>query len=333
MKKKLVYGLFVLLCGAVFLSCKEQPAEATSNTFSSDNWQLVRTSADDGYCWNIFFLDKENGWVTCDSGRIIHTTNGGLDWSIQETSAESFIKSISFINKDIGWACGKNIIYNTVNGGKDWLIQFEDESLTSYERLKGFIKIFFKNENYGWAINNAGELLLTSDGGNTWTIQEKWESYGPTNISFTSENCGFVLTSDSHLLCTTNGGFNWEKIKIEGTKFLSGIKFVNKNYGWLITMYGLSSTYEPGSPVLSTTDGGKSWIQKSIIKDDLLDVDFANETEGWIAGMNNLYSTKDGGANWSKCNVDGFFVDLHVLDNKNVWALDFVGNVYKLVSR
>ncbi len=332
MKKKLFYGLIALLSSFLFLSCKDHLVGIPFEKVSSDNWQLMRTSVDDGYYHSIFFADKDNGWVACDSGRIIHTTNSGLEWTVQETCGKVSTRSIWFVNKNIGWACGYNYIFHTYNGGKSWYVQFEDKSLSSYGNLKGYLKIYFKDENYGWAVNNAGELLSTSDGGNSWSIVEKWESIGPSNVAFANENCGYILAGSSCLLSTDNGGINWEKIKLVGLKFTTAIDFINNKTGWLVTMYGLSSSIEPGSPVYATTDGGKNWIQRGIIKDDLLQVDFVNEREGWIAASQGIYSTRDGGINWYKSNVDGFFVDIFALDNKNVWALDFSGKIYKLVK-
>ncbi|RJP69329.1 MAG: hypothetical protein C4539_07855, partial [Ignavibacteriales bacterium] len=295
-------------------------------------WQLMRTSVDDGYYWSMYFVDKDNGWVACDSGRILHTTNGGEDWIQQETFLKDFINSICFVNENVGWACGQNFIFQTDNGGKDWLIQFEDESISNSGKLKGYLKIYFKDKNSGWTVNGSGELLSTTDGGNSWFVKEKWEAAGPTNLSFTNDNGGFILTPNSNLLYTNNGGNNWEKIKIDDIKFQTAIDFIDKNTGWLVTMYGLSSTIEAGSPVYSSTDGGKNWIQSSIIKDDLLDVDFANEKEGWIAGTGKIYSTKNSGLTWSQSDVTGFFVDIFALDNNNVWALDFSGKIYKLMK-
>ncbi len=332
MKRKLFLGFTLIFSGILFLSCKDHLVGIPFQKVSSDKWQLMRTSVDDGYYWSMYFVDKDNGWVACDSGRILHTTNGGEDWIEEETFLKGNIKSICFVDENVGWACGLNYIFHTENGGKDWFIHFEDSSHSSYGKLKGYLEIYFKDEDSGWTINNAGELLSTTDGGNSWFVKERWDGIGHSNINFTSDNNGFILAGSTSLFSTDNGGENWNKISLTGLKFITAADFINNKTGWLVTMYGLSSTIEAGSPVYSTTDGGKNWIQSSIIKDDLLDVDFATEKEGWIAGTGKIYSTKNSGLTWSQSDVNGFFVDIFALDNNNVWVLDFSGKIYKLVK-
>ncbi len=55
----------------------------------------------------VFFTDSQNGWASGYSGKIIHTTDGGQNWSTQSSRRQIMIFMILyFINADTGWAAG-----------------------------------------------------------------------------------------------------------------------------------------------------------------------------------------------------------------------------------
>ena len=74
---------------------------------------------------SVFFTDENNGWVaggygiSPDPARIIKTTNGGLNWSLQyDAEPSNGFNSIFFINQYTGWAVGSSgNILKTTNGG------------------------------------------------------------------------------------------------------------------------------------------------------------------------------------------------------------------------
>ncbi|HIB99797.1 TPA: hypothetical protein EYO63_08885 [Candidatus Poribacteria bacterium] len=35
----------------------------------------------------MYFIDQNYGWIGAEQGKILHTTDGGLTWGLQETSA------------------------------------------------------------------------------------------------------------------------------------------------------------------------------------------------------------------------------------------------------
>jgi len=53
----------------------------------SQEWELVQTPISNagGYMNNMHFINKNIGWIvgTSDAGDILHTTDGGRNWSVQ----------------------------------------------------------------------------------------------------------------------------------------------------------------------------------------------------------------------------------------------------------
>jgi photosystem II stability/assembly factor-like uncharacterized protein len=62
-------------------------------------------------------------WVVNSDGLILHTADGGGNWTRQEHLADSYLRCVSFAGTDIGWVgtlSGPNRLYATKNGGADW---------------------------------------------------------------------------------------------------------------------------------------------------------------------------------------------------------------------
>ena len=79
------------------------------------NWILLDTSL----AKNLFFLNKDTGWVSrWSSGNIYRTNDGGATWSIQNTPAAGVNGSIQFFDALTGWAMANNTtLLKTGTGG------------------------------------------------------------------------------------------------------------------------------------------------------------------------------------------------------------------------
>jgi photosystem II stability/assembly factor-like uncharacterized protein len=55
------------------------------------------------------FVDTLYGWASGDSGVVIHTTNSGQNWVIQNTGFDGTIEDMHFLNRNLGWAVGNDI--------------------------------------------------------------------------------------------------------------------------------------------------------------------------------------------------------------------------------
>ncbi len=65
-------------------------------------------------------------------GRILKTNNGGINWFPQTSNTNSFLRSVYFIDENIGWTVGANgKILKTTNGGINWIEQEGDTLIIS----------------------------------------------------------------------------------------------------------------------------------------------------------------------------------------------------------
>ena len=147
-------------------------------------------------------------------------------------------------------------------------------------------KIRFVSANEGWISGGMGNLLHTTNGGNTWTIVTPF----PSDTVFSASDPAW-----------------WSMC------------WVNQNYGWKINTIGVENAGQ-GAVIHETTNGGMTWEKKILSTnpgDNGIQIQFVNQTTGWALIYNfstfaaSFLKTTDGGNNWSPFNGAGlfFFVD------------------------
>ena len=71
---------------------------------------------------------------------------------------------------------------------------------------------------WGWAAGGGTEsfILYTSDGGNTWDVQELGTSVSWYTMQFVNSQVGYAAGWDGDIIRTTNGGLGMNEIKNDG---------------------------------------------------------------------------------------------------------------------
>jgi photosystem II stability/assembly factor-like uncharacterized protein len=126
-------------------------------------------------------------------------------------------------------------------------------------------------------------------------------------VHFTDASAGWAVGGGA-LLSTADGGATWQVRPRPTADALRDVFFVDQSAGWLVcerSVFALTSPAEARSYLLRTTNGGESWSRVELTADEpgvlLSRVAFADSSRGWAFGeMGALYSTRDGGATWSR---------------------------------
>ncbi len=247
------------------------------------------------FLMSVFFADYQNVWIVGDSGLILHSSNSGLEWVVQNSDIEDMLFSVFFIDENTGWATGINkAIIKSTDGGNTWTTKFSGNN--------GYLKdITFIDENIGWACGSEGIIFHTTDGGETWAQQQSGLSSTINSINFVDENTGFATGYESILIKTENGGNTWTNIH-SFTEAVTDAYFVDNNTGYLACING---------EILTTTDGGQTWTTVALNDNALIYTINGEGNSVFVAGSVNygdgcngayISRSNDGGALWQEQN-------------------------------
>lgn len=252
------FGVFLrsVVCLLTILSClslfflvsrsegKNSDAQTGQKIFSHDLFSVS------------FPTDKEG--FTCGRwGTILHTKDGGENWTRQTSGTDYTLSSISFVDSKRGWIVGdQGTILHTKDGGETWVSQ---KSPVPYF-LMG---VHFVDANKGWAVGEKTHVLHTIDGGKTWKVQFSDEDYILKSVSFYDDKNGWVAGEYGFIYHTNNGGDTWTQqaggfgFSEETGELLAGnilfeIVAVSPEVAWAVGIDGY---------VTKTVDGGATWEQ------------------------------------------------------------------------
>ncbi len=222
-------------------------------------------------------------------------------------------------------------LQRTTNYGLNWNVIYV---FPDYMRTISFI-----NDNTGWAAGNYGKLLMTTNGGFSWTDKSLAESFNIFDVYFKNNASGLCVTEHGKVFLTTNAGSVWTKTNLVDKK-LYAISFVNSNTGYIAGDTGA---------FYATTDGGLNW--QSRIYDMSLcfsKLQFLDASTGYAATSQygKIWKTTNGGFNWTTSistptspeainfiNANtGFYKNYRYLfkttDGSATWNLNYTFDVY-----
>jgi len=220
---------------------------------------FVQAQMDSIYFEDIFFLDRQTGWVTAEHGLIFKTHNGGQTWTKEQIAdTTSWIYSIHFTDNRNGIAVGlreqrpATLFLKTKDGGKSWQNIREKVPASFYEPIS------FLDDQKGY-VAGLNKIVYTENAGASWeklyddttsnsTCREaiRGLTMVTSNIGWAVGHCGLVLQTDD--------GKNWKKQKKFTENRLRSVRFINQSEGYVVG----DSNKQPGV-LFRTRDGGKTW--------------------------------------------------------------------------
>lgn len=230
--------------------------------YGEDYW-LRQNSPTGKTLYKCFFADSIYGWASGDSGIIIHTSNAGANWSIQQSGITDYkIEELFFLNRRLGWAISNNYQFTgtniliTTNGGFNWINSlFPDPDLV-------FNTIFFLDSLSGFISGQSGVIYRTTNGGADWLRCGIDSTECPHLLpkqdlffinSSTGFSCGGAIDYTGVVWKTINGGLNWAPFCLTPEP-LNVIKQIGINK--IVLMGG---DFDFGANVVYSANNGISW--------------------------------------------------------------------------
>ncbi len=202
--------------GSTGLACKYDGAGSPTAgiAYSTDggvNWGGATGVPSGLTCYDVFLVNSTIGWSVADGKYIIKTTNGGANWSTQQTGSilDPTLYSVMFADTNYGWTVGTGgTIYATTNGGTNWATQTSGTTLDLHD-------VYVLDKNIVWIVGKNGTVLRTMNGGTNWdklgvpTNRDLW------SIVFANEDQGWISGSDGLILKTEVAGFQWRRVNAD----------------------------------------------------------------------------------------------------------------------
>ncbi|MBK7500048.1 MAG: T9SS type A sorting domain-containing protein [Ignavibacteriales bacterium] len=204
----------------------------------------------------IFFTNLYEGITIAEYGKILHTIDGGLNWTVVFQNSDYNFKDLDFLDSINGVVVGGrwdgmnhvSIVINTHDGGSTWQPRYLSYYLVDvqYIDINNIIAVG------AWETQNTGIFYRTTNGGSTWSSQDIPEAYLTGLYFFDNEN-GYVTDFwTGKIRKTTDGGFTWTTQYSNPGNYLNDIYFINNNNGWAVGDNGT---------ILHTKNGGVTFIE------------------------------------------------------------------------
>lgn len=179
----------------------------------------------------------------------------------QTVSFTSKVVNVTAV-RDRFWVCGGNeMIAMSEDGGHSWQVKH------MVENGLVLLTLGFAGPRFGFAAGTGGVLLVTSDGGSTWT-QLRTNAGIIYNASFADERNGLIQTP-SEVEFTHDGGASWHEVSLlnseEGLKkyqFVLSLAALSSDRMAILVKEGPAAFYD--QRIVLTRDGGQDWKVKNI---------------------------------------------------------------------
>jgi len=258
---------------------------------------------------SVKFFDDNTGWAVGKKGTILKSTDGGINWNIQNSTVYENLNSVFILSEQKVLALGEyGVVVLTTNGGVNWSFSL----LAENPSLK---KFFFTDEVTGYICGYRADIrksyiYKTTDGGIYWNLTFTGpESEFFDKIFFWDKNTG-ITGGDWFAYKTTNAGVNW----IQQSYLIRGNELTFKDYNEGMIVGGFSSGY-----VRKTTNGGVSYYTLFNSNDTVFNsISMVNSFTGYVSGKyGSIRKTTDYGYSWNSLisNV-----------NENLSSIYFSGN-------
>jgi photosystem II stability/assembly factor-like uncharacterized protein len=247
--------------------------------------------------FDVFFVSKEEGWVSGAAGTVLHTKDGGNSWTAElggdpKAQGVRALKHLFFTNARHGWAQAGPAMFRTTDG-ENWqqVTGDNDGDAVFVSDVNGF-------RTYG------DRMYGTTNGGTSWKLishcHAKMEVGGLTQekscevwvLNFPSANVGYGLGDMRITEKTVDGGATWNVLvgpEEPDDQRVNAVFFLDENTGYAVR-----------SGLYRTTDGGQTW--QGVVAQlprGRPQIKFADHEVGWSCLENTLTYTVDGGKHWS----------------------------------
>jgi len=165
-----------------------------------------------------------------------------------------------------------------------------------------------------WAVGEMGMILQSNDYGKTWNQMREEEDVFMNDIVRVDETTLFIAGEFGLVFKSTDNGKTWKDTQTDSPNSFTAVAFRNPQEGVVVGL---------GGAIVATQDEGETWTyidpKKSGMTEHLMDVDWSEETNQWVAVGNK--------GKWIK-----FSADMTQFNSSNMSATDLTSHTELVID-
>jgi photosystem II stability/assembly factor-like uncharacterized protein len=251
-------------------------ASSDERVFAVGYWGTVLRSVDGGATWSqrptptretlydVSFADARHGWVVGEHGTVLRSVDGGDTWIRQEIAIEEeeerrllelHLFGVAALSPDEAWAVGDLGALFRVRDGEHWeRVVLPDAVFADGETAERiFNAVDFYDHERGWIVGEFGTVLRTTDGGETWIGERRFDGIPADlylfDVAHSDANTVAAVGLAGQVLVSRDGGASWKP----------------SSSGLDSALYGITWGSPEGAAVgdrgeiIVSADSGRSW--------------------------------------------------------------------------
>ncbi len=247
---------------------------------------------------DIDFINRVAGLAVGDSGEILQTSDGGINWhNVAGSVTASDLVALDMMDENTAVAVGAGgTIVRSDDGGSSWSLVSSPVS-TDLRGVSGWNNVYV-------AAGDNGTVLISTDAGSTFTENLTYPGTDPIyDVCTTSSPVGSTLiyaaTLDA-IYVSADGGGTWSRKDFTGEGQIASIDCVE-------TGAAIAASRNSGA-VLLTTNEGTSWSYQPAGASEPVDVGMVTSRLVWVADRVGSLHYRDHTGNWQTLSLSASLV-------------------------
>ena len=296
-------------------------------------------------------VDDEVAWVSGHQGTWARTRDGGATWETGRVAGADTLqfRDVHAASHDVAWLMSagtgeQSRIYHTADGGRSWARQHVNpdsagfyDCMAFWDARRGFV--------YGDAVDGRLVVVLTEDGGRTWTRvpADRLPAAQPGEGGFASSGTcavartdggrahGWIATGNAarpRVLHTADGGRSWSatELPLPGGEGIGATSVSFRDAGVGVAVGGdIGRRDAAGLRVAVTRDTGRTWSPGG---DPAIAGAVYGVAQAPLPSGPALVAVGPGGASWSSDDGRSWTR----ADSTAYWGVGFAGRVGWIVG-